>query len=76
MNQFFDEIQIYECVAERTGNSVDRKSVRGRQGVCRSLSELTAKSKRLGDGFYYLAANEWPADKSKLDLSTNWQTMS
>jgi hypothetical protein len=74
--QVFDEIRVYEGVAERTGNTVDRTSIRGRQGVCRSLTELTQKSRRLGDGYYYLAAAVWPPEETQIVLQKTWETMS
>jgi hypothetical protein len=49
---------------------------RGRQGVCRSLTELTQKSRRLGDGYYYLAASVWPAEETSIVLQKTWETMS
>jgi hypothetical protein len=72
MNQSFEEIQVFENVAERTGNRLDRAGVRGRRGVCRSLTELSAKFRRLGDGFYYLPADAWPADTTRVSLSHEW----
>jgi hypothetical protein len=63
-------------VAERTGNIVDRTNIRGRQGICRSLTELGMKCRRLGDGYYYLAADAWPPDTKVLDLSHTWRPLS
>lgn len=76
MSPSFDEIHVYDSVAERTGNQVGRAGLRGRAGVCRSLSELASKSRRLGDGYYYLAASAWPSDKTSVNLGIEWQTMS
>jgi len=76
LSHSFDEIQVFDSIAERTGNRVERAGIRGRAGVCRSLSELASKSRRLGDGFYYLAAAAWPADTTSLKLSREWETMS
>jgi hypothetical protein len=64
----FEEIQVFENIAQPTGNRFDRSSIRQRRGACRSLAELTAKWRRLGDGFYYLAASAWPQNLTKLDL--------
>lgn len=72
----FLEVQIFDQVAEPTGVTVDRDAVRGRKTVCRSLSELESKGRRMGDGFYYLAADAWPAEVVKIDLHKVWQTMS
>jgi len=71
----YDEIQVFESIAERTGNRVDRSGIRNRAGVCRSLSELSSKFRRLGDGYYYLAAAAWPDDAVKVDLSRTWQSL-
>lgn len=71
----FDEIRVYEGVAERTGNTADRASLRGRQSVCRSLTELTKKSRRLGDGYYYLSSSVWPGSEVRMVLAEEWKTM-
>lgn len=73
-NQYFDEVQVYEGVAERTGNTVDRTTLRGSKTVCRSLAELTRKARRMGDGHFYLAGLVWPDDQTRIDLSTTWTT--
>ena len=75
VDQQFDEIHVFQSVAERTGNTVSRTNIRGRQGMCRSLTELGTKSRRLGDGYYYLAADAWPPDKTVLDLHKEWHTL-
>ena len=67
---------IFDGIAERTGNCIDRAGVRGRRGVCRSLTALSATARRLGDGYYYLAAAAWPAESERLDLNRSWATMS
>lgn len=72
MSTPFYEIHVYNSVAERTGNQVDRSAVRGRVGVCRSITDLGAKSRRLGDGYYYLASGAWPEEVSSVDLSRPW----
>lgn len=76
MPQSYEEIRVYDSVAERTGTTLDRAGVRGRVGVCRSLTELGAKMRRLGDGYYYLASSAWPQDATSVDLSRTWETMS
>ena len=72
----FDEIVVYGGVAERTGTRLDRKGVRGRRSVCRSLTDLAATARRLGDGYYYLAANAWPADTAAVNLIREWKPLS
>jgi hypothetical protein len=75
LDKLFDEIQVFDGVAERTGVSVDRAGVRGRRGVCRSVTELTAKSRRLGDGYYYLASTAWPAEAKSVNLAREWASI-
>ena len=75
-NQMFDEIVVYEGVAERTGNTVDRKTVRGSESVCRSMTELVRKARRMGDGYFYLSIPAWPEGRTKVELSTAWVPMS
>ena len=75
LDKLFDEIQVFDGVAERTGVSIDRAGVRGRRGVCRSVTELTAKSRRLGDGYYYLASTAWPAEAKSVNLVRAWDSI-
>lgn len=75
-NQQFDEIQVYEGVAERTGRTVDRQTVRRSPTACRSLSELTQRARRLGDGLFYLPVSLWPEGVTQLKLSQTWTPMS
>ncbi|HEY5611730.1 MAG TPA: hypothetical protein VIL97_11005, partial [Thermoanaerobaculia bacterium] len=56
----FDEIRVFEGVAEPTGNTVDRKTVRGSAAVCRSMSDLMRKVRRVGDGYFYIPVLVWP----------------
>ena len=71
-NQHFDEVQVYEGVAERTGKTVDRNAVRGSKTVCKSLPELGRKARRMGDGHFYLAGLVWPDNEEKIDLTMTW----
>ena len=71
----FDEIRVFEGIAERTGTRFDRAGVRGRRSICRSLSDLGAKVRRLGDGYYYLASAAWPADAVTVDLTRAWEPL-
>lgn len=75
-NQKFDEIRVFEGVAERTGNTVDRETIRGSSAVCRSVMELTRRARRMGDGTFYLPVTLWPAGKTEIPLSETWTTMS
>ena len=72
----FEEIQVFEGIAERTGNVVDRDTIRGSNAICRSIMELTNRARRLGDGTFYLKQSIWPEGKDKLELAQTWTTMS
>lgn len=76
MKRSFDEIHVFESVAERTGEKVERAGIRGRSGVCRSLTELALKCRRLGDGYYYIASNAWPENTTTVDLNRAWEPLS
>jgi len=71
----FDEIQVYDNIAERTGVSLDRAGVRGHGRVCRSFTELFAKARRFGDGYYYLVSTAWPAGTQSVNLSREWAAL-
>ena len=71
----FDEIVIFEGIAERTGTRLARAEVRGRRVTCRSFSDLAAKSRRLGDGYYYLAADAWPDGETSIDVRRRWEPL-
>lgn len=75
IGQQFDEVNVYEGVAERTGNTVDRKTVRGSKAVCSSVAELARKVRREGDGVYYLVSKAWPEESERIDLITKWTPM-
>ncbi len=63
VNTLCAEINIYEGVGESTGVVVEKKSLRGRQGLCKSLRDLTSKVRVLGDGYYYIPVDLWPKAK-------------
>ena len=69
-------MQVFDGIAERTGNHVDRATVRGRREVCGTLPALANKSRRLGDGLYYLASEAWPGEDERVDLNRPWTPMS
>jgi hypothetical protein len=71
----FDEIRVFDGMAERTGTRLDRDGVRGRRSVCRSLTDLAAKVRRLGDGYYYLSSAAWPADAVTVNLLRAWEPL-
>lgn len=72
IHQQFDEIQVFEGVAERTGTTVHRDIVRRSKALCGSLTELTRKARSMGDGYFYLAALLWPENTTQLVLRANW----
>jgi hypothetical protein len=74
-HQQFDELRVYEGIAERTGKTVDRNTVRGSRAVCQSVSELARKVRNLGDGYFYLASSAWPENADRLDLTAKWTPM-
>jgi len=73
--QSFDEIRVYEGVAERTGVHFQRNEVRRSSGCCGSLSELIRKVRALGDGTFYLPLNRWPAEKERVEIRKPWVVM-
>ena len=74
-HQQFDEVRVFEGIAERTGNIVDRNTVRGSKAVCHSVGELTRKARNRGDGYFYLAADAWPENAERIDLTAKWTPM-
>lgn len=75
MDLKYDEIHVYAGIAERTGTRLERAGVRGSRTLCRSFTELAAKSRRLGDGYYYLASAAWPEQKEAIDLNRPWESL-
>ncbi len=73
-DQQFDEIQVFEGIAERTGTKVDRATIRRSPSFCRSVSDLTRKARRMGDGYFYLSSLLWPENETKLVLHKTWVT--
>ena len=72
----FDEVKVFDGIAERTGNQVDRETVRGSKSICQSVSELSRKVRNQGDGYFYLAAKAWPENTTRVDLIAKWTPMS
>lgn len=71
------EINIFQGVGEATGTVVEKKALRGRKGLCKSMRDLTNKARVLGDGFYYLPVDLWPDGGEPVVLSQlDWTTMS
>lgn len=70
--QLFDEIQVFEGVAERTGTTIARSAIRRSPALCRSVSDLTRKARRMGDGYFYLSSMLWPENTTKLVVHEPW----
>ncbi len=72
VDQLFDEIQVFEGIAQRTGVHVGRGAVRHNSGVCRSLSELIRKARFSGDGLFYLPVDLWPPQTEHVEIQRPW----
>ena len=72
----YDEIRVYEGVAERSGVQYDRSEVRRSGSCCKSLAALIRKARVSGDGYFYLPLNVWPADTERVELRKQWVGMS
>lgn len=75
-NRSFDEIRVFEGVAERTGTDHERSAVRRSPGCCKTFTELIRKARTTGDGLFYLPLNAWPADTERIDLRRPWVVLS
>jgi hypothetical protein len=76
VSQVFDEVSVFEGVAERTGVHFDRAAVRRSAGLCRSLGELVRKGRASGSGTFYLPIHLWPTDTPRVELNRPWVVMS
>jgi hypothetical protein len=74
--QYFEEIRVFEGVAERTGVQFERKDVRRSGNCCSSLTELLRKARAAGEGYFYLPLNCWPADSEQIALQKKWIVVS
>ncbi len=74
--QPYEEIRVYEGIAERTGVRFERSEVRRREGYCESLTALIRKARASGDGTFYLPLDQWPAETEQLELRKPWVVMS
>ena len=74
--QLFDEIRVYDGVAERTGVHFERKDLRHSSSRCASVTEFMRKLRAQGDGIFYMPLEVWPADTESLDLKKPWVVMS
>lgn len=62
VNAVCAEISVYQGIGETTGTLVERRAVRGKAGLCKSMRDLATKSRVLGDGYYYLPVDLWPGE--------------
>lgn len=77
VNSLCAEINIYQGVGERTGIVVEKRDVRGRAGLCKSMRELATKSRVLGDGYYYVPVDQWPSEEGPVVINRqDWTVIS
>lgn len=69
VNALCAEISVYQGVGERTGTLVERRAVRGKAGLCKSMRDLATKSRVLGDGYYYIPVDLWPDAKGPIVIN-------
>lgn len=76
VNSMCAEVNIFQGIGERTGTIIERKALRGRKGLCKSMRDLASKARVLGDGFYYVPENLWPENQESVVLNQlEWTTM-
>jgi|SRR5687768_2833012 len=69
VNALCAEISVYQGVGEKTGVVVERSTVRGKVGLCKSMRDLAIKSRVLGDGYYYLPQELWPSQDNSVVIN-------
>lgn len=74
--QLFEEVRVYDGVAERTGVQFPRDAVRRSIACCRSVTDLIRRARQSGDGYFYLPADAWPAGKDRVELQKPWVVVS
>ena len=73
VNSLCAEITIYQGVGESTGVLVERSAIRGKKSLCKSMRDLSIKSRVLGDGYYYIPVDLWPkADEPVVVHKHDW----
>ena len=72
VNSLCAEINVFQGIGERTGVLVERRAVRGKKGLCKSMRDLTIKSRVLGDGYYYLPVELWPDEEPVIIHRQEW----
>ena len=63
-----EEIHAFAGTAERTGVTVELRSLASGQRRCTSLRDLVRKYKLYGDGLFYLPAGHWPRGETRIPL--------
>jgi hypothetical protein len=77
VNSLCAEINVFQGVGEKTGVLVERSAIRGKKGLCKSMRDLTIKSRVLGDGYYYLPIDLWPTlDEPVIIHKQDWTVIS
>ena len=71
VNSVCAEISVYQGVGESTGVLVERRAIRGKKGLCKSMRDLAIKSRVLGDGYYYIPVDLWPKGKEPVVVHRN-----
>ena len=66
VNPVCAEISVFQGVGETTGVMVERRAIRGKKGLCKSMRDLAIKSRVLGDGYYYIPIDLWPKSQEPI----------
>ena len=66
VNSLCAEISVFQGVGETTGVMVERRAIRGKKGLCKSMRDLAIKSRVLGDGIYYIPIDLWPKSQEPI----------
>ena len=74
--QSYEEIRVYDGIAERTGAQFERSEVRRSNGYCGSLTVFFRKARAAGEGTFYVPVGVWPADTERIELWKPWVVMS
>lgn len=76
VNSLCVEINVFQGIGERTGVTIERRSVRGKVGLCKSMRDLAIKTRVLGDGVYYIPIELWPASADPVVITKNeWKVI-
>jgi hypothetical protein len=68
VNALCVEIAVFQGIGEPTGTVVERRDIRGKVGLCKSMRDLATKSRVLGDGYYYIPVDLWPSKKEPVTI--------